>query len=102
MAVRRAWDSDTELLDNGFSTTEEGVQEDTLPCPHCGVEINGEEDVTITGDSILCKKCGRSIMDIIGDTANTPENDESINRREWGEAWDEMLDFDAMDYETDN
>ena len=73
--------------------------DEEVTCPGCGVEINGPESVTQTGDAIYCK-CGellleKSTMDY------TPTTDEDINREEWIEAFGEIYDPEdgSQDYE---
>jgi hypothetical protein len=101
------YDSDAELLDNGFSIdrTTRGMGDDTddgAECPECGVEIHGPDDVTTHQDEgiIVCNKCGGIVMTLSG-RDSTPTDDD-INRQEWGEAFGEVFDPEAegdFDYE---
>ena len=95
------YDSDTEILEQGFSLVG-GETADDLNCPHCGVEIKDKDDTTTVGDAILCVNCGGAILDNLIETPQMEEeSDFSINRREFSAAWDTMLDYDSMDYDTD-
>jgi len=105
MALRRAWDSDDTLLAAGFSLArgEDGEPDEMGFCPHCQGEITGMADVTIQGDSVLCNKCGKGVLNTPAgvDNDTTQEDDEEINREEFIAAWGEQFDPEEgdMDYE---
>jgi hypothetical protein len=98
-------DSDTEVLDAGFSEVEEnGAQEELFVCPHCGVAINNKEDVVLTGDTTCCKTCKKPLFERVDSTPLIREDTDAIGREEFAAYWDEImsLEEEASDYEVDD
>jgi hypothetical protein len=94
-------DSDNEILESGFSLVKDEAQDDDFKCPHCEAIINGREDITLLGDASCCIKCNKPLFEVENST-QVREDSQSINREEFSAAWDEMQDFEAMDYEVDD
>jgi predicted RNA-binding Zn-ribbon protein involved in translation (DUF1610 family) len=98
-------DSDQEVLDAGFSETSENeAQDDNFVCPHCGVEINGAQDVILQGDASCCIKCNKPLFDMAFSTHIEVENADAIEREEFSHYWDEVMSLEegASDYEIDD
>ena len=56
-----------EKLPGGFSDTDPDAEQNELQCPHCGTELNGEEDVIQGNMGLICRHCEKAIDDIPGE-----------------------------------
>ena len=97
------FDSDQEILEAGFSLDKgEGVESLDFVCPHCGVPINGKEDVVLMGDS-SCVKCNRPLFEGESSTPLEREDTDTIVREEFSAYWGEVFNPEEgdMDYDVD-
>jgi rubredoxin len=106
MSLRTSFaDSDQEVLANGFSPDKgEEAQDEDFKCPHCGVVINGKEDVVLLGDSSCCIKCNKPLFEQTDSTPIVREDTDAIGREEFSAYWDEVMSLEDgdNDYEVDD
>ena len=99
MSIKRAWDSDTSLLESGFhETTDEPVAE-PLVCPSCEVTLKGEKDIKVQGDSWLCAHCGAPLTDAPAEVAEDTAEVEDEEEEDLEDYYLEGVDDGSHDYE---